>query len=65
VKSREGDVRIKTGRATDSVDSASEARKKGFLSSKTTTQRDSSREETATGSTLGRRNSRLRWRSRC
>ncbi|WP_422085359.1 hemagglutinin repeat-containing protein [Variovorax sp.] len=56
VKAREGDVRIETGRATVSVDSASEAKKKGFLSSKTTTQRDSSREETATGSSLGGRN---------
>ncbi|WP_454907450.1 hemagglutinin repeat-containing protein [Variovorax gossypii] len=56
VKAREGDVRIETGRATVSVDSASEAKKKGFLSSKTTTQRDSSREDTATGSSLGGRN---------
>jgi filamentous hemagglutinin len=56
VKSREGDVRIETGRATAAVDSASETRKKGFLSSKTTTQRDSQREDMAIGSTLGGRN---------
>ena len=56
VKSREGDVRIETGRATAAVDSASETRKRGFLSSKTTTQRDSQREDMAIGSTLGGRN---------
>jgi filamentous hemagglutinin len=56
VKSRAGDVRIETGRATVAVDSSTEARKKGFFSSKTTTQRDSSREDRAIGSTLGGRN---------
>ncbi|WP_295978316.1 hemagglutinin repeat-containing protein [uncultured Variovorax sp.] len=56
VKSRAGDARIEPGRATVAVDSASEARKKGLLSSKTTTQRESLREDTVIGSALGGRN---------
>lgn len=56
IKAREGDVTIEAGRTTIEVDSASSTTKKGFLSSKTTTQRDSLREDTATGSTLGGRN---------
>jgi filamentous hemagglutinin len=56
LKAREGNVSIEAARATVAMDSASEGKTKGFLSSKTATQRDSLREDTAIGSTLGGRN---------
>jgi len=56
VKAREGNVTIEAGRATDAVDSTSTSKKKGFLSSKTTTQRDGLREDTSISSALGGRN---------
>lgn len=56
LKAKEGNVSIEAARATVALDSASEGKTKGFLSSKTATQRDSLREDTAIGSTLGGRN---------